>query len=77
MTGILIRCNHVSEEKKELQYVDTDSNVFPFEQRKSLFEDLTKSKEELGPIDLAPSCELYSKDDEKLVGKRKLETAAE
>ena len=65
------------EDNLELQYLDTDSFIFSFKPIKSLIEDLKQFKEDFDFSDLDPSHELYSKDNKKVIGKMKLETAPE
>ena len=65
------------EDNLELHYLDTDSFIFSFKPIKSLIEDLKYFKEDFDFSGLDPSHELYSKDNKKVIGKMKLETAPE
>ena len=61
----------------ELQYSDTDSFIFSFQPIKSSIEDLKCFKEDFDFSKLDPSHELYSEDNEKVMGKMRLETLPE
>ena len=68
---------YFGEDNLELHYLDTDSFIFSFKPIKSSVEDLKYFKEDFDFSDLDPSHELYSKDNKKVIGKMKLETAPE
>ena len=68
---------YFGEEILELHYLDTDSFTFSFEPIKSVIQDLKHFNEDFAFSDLDPSHELYSKDNRKVIGKMKLETAPE
>ena len=55
--------------------LDTNSFIISFKPIKSLIEDLKNFKEDFDFSDLDPSHELYSKDNKKVIGKMKFETA--
>ena len=61
----------------ELHYLDTDSFIFSFKPNKSLIEDLKYFREDFDFSDMDPSHELYSKENKKVIGKKKLETLPE
>ena len=65
------------ENNLELHYLDTDLFINSFKPIESLVEDLKYFKEDFDFIDLDPSHELYSKDNEKFIGKMKLEILRE
>ena len=67
---------YFGEDNLQLHYLDTDSFIFSFEPIKSLIEDLKHFKD-FDFSDLDPSHELYSEDNEKVIGEIKLETAPE
>ena len=58
----------------ELHYLDTVSFIISFKPNKNLIEDLKYFQENFDFSDLDPSHELYSEDNEKVIGKMKLET---
>ena len=68
---------YFGEENLDLHYLDTDSFIFSFKPIESLFEDLKCFREDFNFCDLDPSHELFSKDNEKVIGKMKPETAPE
>ena len=68
---------YFGEDNLELHYLDTDSFIFSFQPIKSLIEDLKNFREDFDFSELDPSHELYSKDNKKVIGKKKLETAPE
>ena len=68
---------YFSEDNLELHYLDTNSFTFSFKPIKSLNEDLKHFKEDFDFSDLDPSHELFSKDNKKVPGKMKRETALE
>ena len=68
---------YFGEDNLELHYLDTDSFIFSFKPIKNLIEDLKYFKEDFDFSDLDPSHELYSKNNKKIIGKMKLETASE
>ena len=61
----------------ELHYLDTDSFIFSFKPIERLIKFLKHFKEDFDFSDLDPSHELYSKNNKKVIGKMKLETAPE
>ena len=65
------------EDNLDLHYLDTDSFIFSFKPIKNLNEYLKYFKEDFDFSGLDPSHELYSKDNKKIIGKMKLETAPE
>ena len=62
------------EENLELHYLDTDSIIFSFKPIESLIKDIKYFKADFVFSDLEPSHELYSEDNNKVIGKMKLET---
>ena len=68
---------YFGEDNLELHYLDTDSFIFSFKPIKSLIEDLKHFKDDFDFSDLDPTRELYSNENEKVIGKMKLETAPE
>ena len=68
---------YFGDDNLELHYLDTDSFIFSFEPFKTLIEYIKYFKEDFGFSDLDPSHELYSEDNEKVIGKMKLEPAPE
>ena len=65
------------EDNLGLHYLDTDSFIFSFKPIKNLIEDIKYFLDVFDFSDLDPSQELYSKDNKKIIGKLKLETAPE
>ena len=67
---------YFGEDNLQLHYLDTDSFIFSFKPIKSLIENLKHFKEDFDFSDLDLSHELYSEEN-KVIGKMKLETAPE
>ena len=66
---------YFGEHSLEIHYLDTDSFIFSFKPIESLIESLKYFKEAFDFSDQDPSHELFSKDNKKVIGKIKLETA--
>ena len=68
---------YFGEDNLELHHLITDSFIFSSKPNKSSIEDLKFFREDFDFSDLDPSHELYSKNNKKVMGKMKLETAPE
>ena len=65
------------EHNLKLHYLDTDSFIFPFKPIENLIKDINYFEEDFDFSDLDPSHELYSENNENVIGKMKLETSPE
>ena len=68
---------YFGENNLQLHYLDTDSFIFSIKLIENLMEDLKNFREDFDFSGLDSSHELYSKDNQKVIGKMKLETAPE